>query len=88
MSALDEPVIARGRGTASTGVFHPVLDGEKLTFEQDGDFFTDDRTGSRWDISGRAVDGDLAGRAPTPVDHVDTFWFAWVAFTPDTEILR
>ena len=87
-SALDEPVIAQGRETASTGVFVPVQDGEELTFEPDGDFFTDDRTGSRWNISGRAVDGELAGRELTPVDHVDTFWFAWVAFTPDTEILR
>ncbi|WP_306371429.1 DUF3179 domain-containing protein [Nocardiopsis sp. CC223A] len=87
-SALDDEVIAQGRETAATGVFTPVLDGRELAFERDGDVFTDDLTGSRWDISGRAVDGELAGRELTPVDHVDTFWFAWVAFTPDTDILR
>ncbi|MEV2278096.1 DUF3179 domain-containing protein [Nocardiopsis sp. NPDC049922] len=87
-SALDAAVIAEGRETAVTGVFRPRLDGRDLTFAADGDGFTDHQTGSRWNILGHAVDGELAGERLTPVDHLDTFWFAWVGFTPETEILR
>ncbi|MCY9785250.1 DUF3179 domain-containing protein [Nocardiopsis sp. EMB25] len=87
-SALDEAVIAEGRETAVTGVFRPTLDGRELTFTADDDGFTDHQTGSRWNVLGHAVDGELESERLTPVDHLDTFWFAWVGFTPETEILR
>ncbi|WP_232831985.1 DUF3179 domain-containing protein [Nocardiopsis sp. FIRDI 009] len=87
-SALDDALVAEGREIAATGVFRPDLDGRELTFTADGDGFTDDQTGSRWNILGHAVDGELEGRRLTPVDHLDTFWFAWVGFSPETEILR
>ncbi len=48
----------------------------------------DRQTGSRRNILGHAVEGELAGERLPPVDHVDTFWFARVAFTPETEIMR
>ena len=34
-----------------------------------------------------AIDGPRAGQALIPVEHVDTFWFAWTAFHPDTEVV-
>lgn len=46
----------------------------------------DDETGSRWDIFGIALDGPLAGERLVAVEHVDTFWFAWAAYQPDTRI--
>lgn len=39
-----------------------------------------------WNICGLAVSGPLAGSQFDPVDHTDTFWFAWAAFHPDTRI--
>ncbi|MDE3724015.1 DUF3179 domain-containing (seleno)protein [Nocardiopsis sp. N85] len=87
-SALDDAVIAQGRGTTAADVFLTVLDSGELAFERDGGLFTDDRTGSRRNVSSRAVDGEPAGSEPTPVDHVDTFWFAWATFYPDNDILR
>jgi hypothetical protein len=85
---LGDVPVSEGSETTATGVFDPVLDGERLTFETTWGGFTDHQTGSRWNILGQAVDGELEGSALTPVHHVDTFWFAWVAFTPHTEILR
>jgi len=86
-SALDTSQIAEGRTIGATGAFDPVLDGRRLTFTRTSpDRFTDAETGSGWTLLGEAVDGPLAGARLDPVDHVDTFWFAWAAFHPDTRI--
>jgi len=46
----------------------------------------DDQTGSTWDIFGRAVSGPLEGRSLDMVISVESFWFDWAAFHPDTRI--
>ncbi len=87
-SALDTSEVDAGREVAASGVFDPVVDGEQLTFSPEGpDTFADAQTGSTWDVLGRAVQGPLAGEQLDPVGHVDTFWFAWGAFHPDTRVL-
>lgn len=40
--------------------------------------------GSRWDIFGTATSGSLEGKRLEPLTHVDTFWFAWAAYLPDS----
>lgn len=45
-------------------------------------------TGPTWNVLGLATDGPLAGEQRTSHRHVDTFWHSWVAFQPDTTILR
>lgn len=85
-SALDDADTAGGRDVGATGVFRPEADGQPLTFERDGDVFVDDETRSRWNIFGAAIDGPLGGQRLEPVEHVDTFWFAWAAYQPDTRI--
>ena len=85
-SALDTDRIAEGKDVGATGLFTPVLAGRRLTFEVQEGAFVDRETGSRWDILGRAVNGPLEGQALEPLPHIDTFWFAWGAFRPDTEI--
>ena len=82
----------RGRGYSesrvigSTGVFDPNLDGQKLTFRQDGPSIVDDQTGSSWTVLGQAVEGPLSGKSLTPVVHANHFWFAWAVFFPETEL--
>ncbi len=85
-SALDDIDTANGRDVGATGVFRRQAEGRRLTFERDGDLFVDVETASRWDVFGTAVDGPLAGERLEPVEHVDTFWFAWAAYRPDTRI--
>jgi hypothetical protein len=38
-------------------------------------------------VFGTATGGPLVGRRLQPVNHVDTFWFAWAAFRPTTLVL-
>jgi hypothetical protein len=49
----------------------------------------DDLTGRTWNVAlrGRATGGPLAGTQLDAVPHVDTFWFAWAAFRPDTTVI-
>jgi len=87
-SALDTEAIADGRVLSTTGAFDPMVDGRSLTFVPVGDAeFTDHQTGSTWTILGRATAGPLAGTQLRPVQHLDTFWFAWAAFRPGTRIV-
>ncbi len=86
-SALDDATVSGGRDVGATGVFEPVVDGRRLTFVRTTDGFVDDQTRSRWDILGRAVDGPLRGASLEGYPHVDTFWFAWAAFLPDTDVV-
>lgn len=87
VSALDRANVADGRDVGSTGVFSPVLDGDRLEFRSVARGFEDAGTGSVWNILGEAVSGPLAGERLTQIEHVDTFWFAWAAFQPDTRLV-
>ena len=87
-SALDTSSIEDGRLVAASGAFDPVLDDRHLTFRPAGeDTFTDDQTGSTWDVLGNAVAGPLQGRRLTAMNSLDTFWFAWAAFHPGTRVV-
>jgi hypothetical protein len=86
-SALDADVVADGDDIGATGVFVPVVDGLVLTFSASDAGFVDDQTGSTWNLLGRAVDGPLTGTELDAVAHVDTFWFAWSTFRPDTVVI-
>ncbi len=60
-----------------------------MTFERpDGPSgpILDRETGSTWSVTGRALDGPLAGSQMEPVVHGNHFWFAWAAFSPQTRI--
>jgi hypothetical protein len=49
--------------------------------------FLDKETGSRWDIAGRAVDGELKGWTLQWLDGTQVKWFAWAAEHPTTALL-
>jgi hypothetical protein len=87
-SALQDATISDGVDVGATGVFVPEANGRSLTFTAIGDgTFTDDITGSTWNVLGQAVDGELTGEQLEAYVHVDTFWFAWSTFHIDTEVL-
>jgi hypothetical protein len=85
-SALDSATVSGGVDVGATGVFVPEIDGRTLTFEWTDGVISDVETGSTWDIFGDATSGGLAGSSLEQLPHIDTFWFAWVAFHPDTEL--
>ena len=86
VSALDESSIADSKEVGSTGVFSPIVNGKTLTFKYEEGFFIDNETGTSWDITGKAADGELKGTQLKRIKHGDYFAFAWLAFRPETEI--
>jgi hypothetical protein len=88
-SALDAAEVATGTDVGQTAVFERTVDGRTLTFsvaDDDDTLLVDAETGSRWDLFGRAVSGELEGERLVEVPRDDTFWFVWFAFQPDTAI--
>lgn len=85
--ALDAPLTAEGVDVGAALAFDRRVNGEALAFSPaDDGRFTDDRTGSTWNLLGQAVDGELAGARLRPVVHTNEFWFAWAAFHPNAEV--
>ncbi len=89
-SALDDSLIADGRDVGASAAFVAEHRGQTLTFAPSGDkdLFRDQETGTLWNLSGRALEGALAGQALMAVPHGNHFWFAWVVFLPNTEVWR
>ncbi len=88
-SALEAETVDGGRDIGQTGVFDPVVGDRELTFSPAGDDgFVDDQTGSTWTVLGAATDGPLAGTKLEPVEHLDTFWFAWSSYVPNSRIIQ
>jgi hypothetical protein len=91
-SALDGGEVSGGVDVGATGVFSPFIDGESLTFSSVTDevsgtaLITDVETGSTWNIFGEATDGELVGAKLDQLIHIDTFWFAWIAFHPESAV--
>ncbi len=50
--------------------------------------FLDKETKSRWDITGRAVEGTLKGWTLDWLDSVQVKWFAWAAEYPQTSVVH
>ena len=68
----------------------PALPPRHLTLQYDtkstAALFSDKETGSRWDIAGRAIDGELKGWTLSWLDGTQVKWFAWAAEYPATSI--
>lgn len=87
VSALDAATIDESRPIGTAALYSRDLDGQTLTFKLDENgIIRDEQTGSAWDVFGRAVEGEFKGRQLDRLIAGPYFWFAWVAFRPDTTI--
>lgn len=86
VSALNHAEISESREDGSTGVFNPQVEGRVLSFGYVDGKHIDKETESVWDITGRAVAGELKGWRLLPIAHGDYFAFVWLAFKPETKI--
>ena len=87
-SALDASTVEAGQDVGSVGVFVPELAGSPVTLVAQDGKFVDDETGSTWTIAGVAAEGPLKGSSLERVEHLDTFWFAWSTYRPDTLLIE
>ena len=79
--ALDNSVISDGQPIGTGVAFVSVTPQGALTFHRVADdLFTDEQTGSTWNLLGQAIDGPLAGAQLEFAPHRNEFWFAWHAF--------
>ena len=86
-SGTAEEVVFWNTASESAMLFDRTLDGTDLTFDSSGGVVVDLETGSQWTVDGEAISGPHAGRSLTAIGEAYvSFWFAWAAFEPGTEI--
>lgn len=85
-----EPFVVVSIGKADGAAFRRTVDGQRLDFEAgvDGSIL-DVQTGSLWDPqTGRAFSGPLTDSVLTRLETRRAYWFVWVRFHPDTQVLE
>lgn len=88
-SPLDSASINEGRPIAAAAAFSRRLAGRILEFKLAEGRIIDRDTGSAWNILGEATAGPLKGLRLEPLPESGVhFAFAWLAFNPDSEIIR
>jgi hypothetical protein len=88
VSALDAARIPMSADVGAAAAYVPRLGTRRLTFAVTEGAIVDEQTGSIWTIAGEAIDGPLAGRHLEVAVALDSFWFTWAAFHPETAIFR
>jgi hypothetical protein len=88
VSALDMNEIPDSIDVGTAAAFDPRVGRRTLSFRPaGGGSFADGNTGSRWDITGRAVAGRLRGTQLRPLRHDEQYWFALAAFVPHARLI-
>ncbi|TMH61822.1 MAG: DUF3179 domain-containing protein [Betaproteobacteria bacterium] len=87
-SPLDKARTGEGRPIAAATAFQRRLEGRVLEFELRDGRYIDAQTGSEWNLLGEALNGPLKGRRLAQLESGVHFAFAWLAFNPQSEIVR
>ena len=81
-------VAAEPESGTVAAIFERNVDDRLLTFTVEDGLLVDQETGTRWTFGGLGIEGELAGFQLKPLRSLRLFWFAWVAFHPETELRR
>ncbi len=87
-SALGKSDIASSDDIGTVGVFEATVDGRTLHFTRADGGFSDRETGTTWSVLGRGLSGPMKGVQLKQFTHLDTFWFSWFAFHPETDLIQ
>ena len=85
---VDLVIAAEPQSGTIAAVFNRTVGRRTLTFAVEDGRLVDEETGSAWDFGGLAVEGELAGSKLEAIRSLRLFWFAWVAFHPETQLRR
>lgn len=84
--------LRRAPDAGSAGLFAAEAAGRRLDFRWQRSaahpegVLRDAQTGSDWSSDGQAIAGPLRGTRLTVLPHLDTYWYVWAAFYPDTRV--
>lgn len=91
--AGDDVVVVFDPSVETGAIFKRQVDGRNLAFtavaetDQGVMLMRDQETGSIWQgLTGRAIEGELIGKALERLPSHYSFWFAWSDFHPDTKL--
>ncbi|MGI8862905.1 MAG: DUF3179 domain-containing protein [Solirubrobacteraceae bacterium] len=88
-SALDARQIRDSREVGTAAAFDRRVAGRTLSFSSGAPgILADLQTGSRWDITGRALSGPLRGAQLHRLRDLQAFWFAVAAFVPNARLIE
>ncbi len=80
----DTPVMLTSLFSQNSRAFERILDDQILNFEYVDGKILDSQTNSEWNYDGLAISGKYEGSQLDRMPINPGFWFAWVAFHPDT----
>ena len=87
-SPLDARATRDSRTVGTASAFDRRMGGRTLSFVSTAPgIVTDAQTGSRWDITGRAISGPLRGAQLRRLHDLQAFWFAVAAFVPGARLI-
>jgi hypothetical protein len=80
----ETPILLASLFSENSRAFVRVIDEQKLDFVYDDGKFFDTQSNSEWNYDGQAISGKYEGNQLERMPIEPGFWFAWVAFHPDT----
>ncbi|MCP4610281.1 MAG: DUF3179 domain-containing protein [Planctomycetes bacterium] len=88
LTVADAPVVVfYDEALDTVRTFSRVSGDTVLTFAlRDGNFI-DLNSGSVWTKDGHAISGKWAGSQLNWIESMESFWFAWIAFYPETQFI-
>jgi len=83
-----EIVLLLGEDKKSVRAFERKIDERTLEFfaKTNSSEIVDAETGSIWDFSGKAVEGELAGKQLEKLQVLKDYWFDWKSYNPETQL--
>ena len=81
------PVVVFSVADGPTGAaFVRVVEDQMLTFAYENGVFTDEETGSAWNLAGQATRGELVDTQLDALPVRSSFWFSLITSFPDLEL--
>lgn len=81
-------VVVMGKDNSTFRAWQRDLNGIALTFLPDEEGMKDTNTNSIWNLEGKCIAGELAGKTLKPVQAYQEFWHSWKTFNPTTTIYK
>jgi hypothetical protein len=84
----ETPILLVSLFSENSRAFVRIVDEQKLDFVYDNDKIFDAQSNSEWSYDGLAISGKYEGIQLERMPIEPGFWFAWIAFHPDTLVFE